>query len=228
MCMGRTHVIAGGAAGLATGTAFHLTGVPLAEWTAITAAAATLPDIDQVGSCASRSLGFASTLVAHAARRLSGGHRHFTHTLPGAAVFAGLAWLGGHYRHDPAGRWGLALLLAIAFTGAARALAIPGHLDDLTALAAAVAMAVTGWGLALAPAAIGAGALAHIAADACTDEGVPLAWPLWRGHVRFLPEPLAFTTGSRPEAVFAGAMIAALAGLAWLALHAATVPALPR
>jgi hypothetical protein len=32
-----------------------------------------------------------------------------------------------------------------------------------------------------------------------TKEGIPIAWPLSRVHVRLLPEPLAFTTGTRPD-----------------------------
>ena len=47
-----------------------------------------------------------------------------------------------------------------------------------------------------------------------TNEGIPIAWPLSRFHVRLLPEPLAFTTGTRPERwVVAPAMLAALVWL---------------
>jgi membrane-bound metal-dependent hydrolase YbcI (DUF457 family) len=220
--MGRTHVLGAAAAGLAAGTfVLHLHGVPLAEFTGITAAMGTISDIDQHGSCASRSLGFLSGAVARVMHRVTGGHRHFTHTLPGAVAFGAAAWAGGHWRHDAAGVAALALLLALAFAGAARALAIPGHLDDLAAVAAAVAMAVTGYGLALVPLAAGLGVVAHMAADGLTKEGIPLAWPLTSRHFRWWPPPLAFTTGTRPEhAVAAGFVLV----LAVLAAHAAGVP----
>jgi hypothetical protein len=47
-----------------------------------------------------------------------------------------------------------------------------------------------------------------------TDEGIPIAWPWSRRHIRLLPEPLAFTTGTLPERwVIAPAMMAALGSL---------------
>jgi hypothetical protein len=48
---------------------------------------------------------------------VTGGHRHLACTIPGAAAFAGLAWLGGHCRHHLPGQIGPALLLALVFAG---------------------------------------------------------------------------------------------------------------
>jgi len=57
-----------------------------------------------------------------------------------------------------------------------------------------------------------AGLLSHLAADACTDHGVPLLWPI---RVRVgLPWPLAFRTGSWPERVVT---VAVVGWVAWWA-----------
>jgi hypothetical protein len=47
-----------------------------------------------------------------------------------------------------------------------------------------------------------------------TNEGIPIAWPLSRQHVRLLPEPLAFTTGTRPERWVVAPLL--LVALVWL------------
>jgi inner membrane protein len=60
----------------------------------------------------------------------------------------------------------------------------------------------------LLTAAVVVGALSHLAADAMTDRGIPLFWPLWSGHIG-LPWPLAFRTGTWPEHVTVTAVIAA-------------------
>ena len=53
--------------------------------------------------------------------------------------------------------------------------------------------------MTLIPWLIAVGTATHLAGDMLTNEGIPIAWPLSRRHVRLLPEPLAFTTGTRPE-----------------------------
>jgi membrane-bound metal-dependent hydrolase YbcI (DUF457 family) len=222
MCLGHTHALSGAAAGAAAG--FYLLHLPLPgtmEMAACCAAFATLPDIDKRGSCVSRSLGFLSAGLAWVVNRVSGGHRHATHSIAGAAVFAGLAWLGAHYRHDPAGRWGLALLLALAFAAGLRALRLGGHGADLLAIGAAVAATVTGAGLALVPAACLLGCLVHIAGDMLTDEGCPLLWPLTGRHLFLLPSPLRFETGHAAERFAVTPVLVAALGL--LALHAAAI-----
>jgi inner membrane protein len=89
-----------------------------------------------------------------------------------------------------------------------------------SALAAAVAgvvaellgerFGVTGLGALVA-----FGWASHILADALTDRGVPLLWPLWRKRLR-LPFGLGIATGSGAEAaiVVAGILLCA----AWIAL----------
>jgi inner membrane protein len=60
----------------------------------------------------------------------------------------------------------------------------------------------------LLTAAVLVGALSHLAADGVTDHGVPLLWPLWRGHFK-LPWPLAFRTGSWREHLATTAIVVA-------------------
>jgi membrane-bound metal-dependent hydrolase YbcI (DUF457 family) len=180
---------------------------------------ATIPDLDTAHSCASRSLGFLSATFALAVAKVSGGHRHGSHSLVGVAVFTALAWLACHYRHDPAGRWALALFLALALAAGLRALRIGGHFADLAAIAGAGFIAWTGWELALVPLACALGCLTHLAGDSLTVQGVPLAWPVTMRHFG-LPRPLSFTTGTWRETwVITPALFGALGLLAFTAIH---------
>jgi inner membrane protein len=62
---------------------------------------------------------------------------------------------------------------------------------------------------------VGYGWAAHVLADALTDRGVPLLWPLWRRRVR-LPWGLGPATGGTGEAVVVVAGLLACGG--WIAL----------
>jgi membrane-bound metal-dependent hydrolase YbcI (DUF457 family) len=71
-----------------------------------------------------------------------------------------------------------------------------------------------GYDLALIPWMIAVGTATHLAGDMLTNEGIPIAWPLSRRHVRLLPEPFAFTTGTRPERWVVAPLL--LMALVWL------------
>jgi inner membrane protein len=65
---------------------------------------------------------------------------------------------------------------------------------------------------------VGFGWASHVLADALTDRGVPLLWPLWRRRVR-LPFGLGIATGGGAEAVIVVAALLLCAGwIAWGAL----------
>ena len=74
---------------------------------------------------------------------------------------------------------------------------------------------------------VGLGALvaygwaAHVLADALTDRGVPLLWPLWRRRVR-LPYGIGPATGGWGEMLVVVTMLA-LCG--WWALRGGVMPA---
>jgi membrane-bound metal-dependent hydrolase YbcI (DUF457 family) len=217
--MGRDHALSGAVAGLAVAEfGLHLSLVPALTLAGFAAAFAALPDLDTEHSCAARSLGFMSGGFAFLAGKVSGGHRHGTHSILGVAVFTALAWAACLFRHAEHGRirFVLAAFLALAFAAGLRALRAGGHFADLLAIAGAVFAAWHGWGLALVPLACGLGCAAHLAGDALTVEGIPLFWPFTLRHYRLLPSPLAFVTGTwRENCVVAPALVLALGWLAW-------------
>ena len=104
-----------------------------------TAGMALLPDLDKCGSSPARCLGFLSEAVAWIIGRLTGGHRHLTHSILGIASFAALAWYACQYRHDWVGKAGLALLNDDAYrVGGLEALRVArGHAADLIGVAIA-------------------------------------------------------------------------------------------
>ena len=218
--LGREHALSGLAAGLAVaGLGLHLHTGPLLALAAGTGAFATVPDMDTLHSCAARSLGFLSEAFALLIEKLSGGHRHATHSLLGVAVFTLDAQIACYYRHDPGGRIGLGLVLAIALAAGLSALHVHRNLADLLALPAAAAIAVTGWNLELVPLACGLGCLTHITGDMLTTEGCPLAWPVTLKHYRLLPGPLDFTTGTWRETwVVFPSLLGAIGLLGYLAV----------
>ena len=224
---GHSHALSGAAAGAAAGEfAMHLPVTGTLTLALLTAGFATVLDTDQHCSTAARSLGFLSQLFARFVEKVSGGHRHATHSAFGVAVFTALAWAACHYRATVPGKAGLAFTAALAVASALRALRLGGHHSDLLGIAAAGLVVWQGWGLALIPVACALGCTIHLIGDACTDEGIPIAWPLFRGHIRLLPEPFAFTTDSRPERWFVGPAL--LLALAWLAWHAVAFQAVAR
>jgi membrane-bound metal-dependent hydrolase YbcI (DUF457 family) len=224
MCEGRTHALSGVVTGTAIGVfALHTTLTGTADLALLTAGFATVPDLDQCGSTVARSFGFVTEVFAHVVRWASGGHRHATHTLIGAVVFTGLAWLAGEYRHDWPGRIGLGVILAVGVASGLEALH-RGHRHgtrhaDLLAVAGAIEVCATGWDLILVSYAAAAGILTHIAGDGLTKHGIPFFWPLTDKKFHLLPERLRFTTGTWQERrVLVPLLAVALAGLSYRAV----------
>ena len=213
--MGRTHALSGLVVGVAAGQfAWHLNPAHVAVAAAVTAGAAVLPDIDHPDATCARDFGFVTRAFAWLIEHVSGGHRHGTHSLVGIAAFTGAAYAAEHYRQSLGGKIGLGLLLVLVLASALRALKLGGHFADLIAIGGAAAMLYYGYDVTLVPWAIAAGTAVHLAGDMLTNEGIPIAWPLSRYHVRLLPEPLAFTTGTRPERWVVAPML--VVALAWL------------
>lgn len=215
--LGRTHALSGAVAGAAVALlVIRADMAHVAVAAGLTAGAAVLPDIDHPDATVARSFGLITRVFAWLVEKVSGGHRHGTHSLAGIAAFTAAAWAADHYRHLLAGKVVLGLLLVLITASGLRALKIGGHFADLLAIAGVAAMMWFRYDLAAVPWAIGAGTASHIVGDMLTDEGCPLAWPLSKARVRLLPEPLAFTTGTRPERwLVAPALVVALV---WLLL----------
>ena len=225
--LGHSHALSGAAAGVATGILLRLPIPQISALAGFTAGMALLPDLDKCGSSPARCLGFLSEAIARIAGRLSGGHRHATHSVLGVTVFTGLAWACGHFRHDWPGKAGLALLTTLGVAAALEALHIArGHAADLIAIAAACGEVWFGYGLWLLPLAVLIGCCVHIAGDMLTDSGCMLGFPVSKQRFHLLPEPLAFTTGTRPELLIVDPILAgSLLVLAALAADPAFVTA---
>lgn len=228
--MGRTHAASGavlylavvpllGAAGTGPGPVSVLAGAIAA------AGAAMLPDLDHPQASISRSLGPITYLLAKSVERISGGHRHATHSLLGVllgtAVAAGFSWAGG-----------LPLGLYLAFLDALGLAAFHIQLirqpvpHTIGCLLLGVALTTTAlWRpptmIAIATA-VALGIAAHIAGDCLTREGCPLLWPLTEHRFRLL----SIRTDSAIERLLIGpALMLVALWLAWrlVDLHALAV-----
>jgi membrane-bound metal-dependent hydrolase YbcI (DUF457 family) len=220
MCLGHTHALSGAATGAAVGLfILHTRTSGTADLALLSAGFAVVPDIDKCGATVSRSFGFLTESFAWLVGRISGGHRHGTHSLIGIGVFTGLTFLACKYRADWPGRVGLMLLLAIGFAAGLRALRIGGHFADALALAAAAYICWKGWNLTLIPIAAAAGTATHIVGDMLTIEGCPLLWPFTLAHFKILPRPFSFRTGTWREHIVLVPLL--FVALAWLAYRVA-------
>ena len=201
--LGHSHALSGAVTGAATGIFLHMSEPRTVALAGFTAGMALLPDLDKCGSSPARCLGFLSEAVATVIAKISGGHRHATHSILGIAVFTALAWVACHFRGDIAGKAGLALLMTLTVSGALESLRIArSHVADVIAIGVAAFEIWFGYGLALIPLAVLVGCATHIAGDMLTDSGCMLGYPASRFRWHLLPEPLAFTTGTRPELLF--------------------------
>lgn len=217
MCTGHTHALAGAVTGAAASLyVLHLPLTGTLMLTGLTAGAAVLPDLDHPQATLAHCFGFLTKLFAELVGKVSGGHRKGTHSVLGIAIFTYLAWLAVWARGDLIGRIGLGVLLSLVIAGGLYALRIGGHKADFLAVTAAVGMTISGVGLSLVATATCLGCCAHVfLGDMFTDTGVPLAYPLSKRRQRWWPEPLAFTTATRPEAAFAFVLVLALGFLAY-------------
>src|SRR5215472_7897304 len=198
--MSHSHALSGACAGVAAGIFLHLPSAQTGALGMLAAGAALLPDLDSCGSCSARSLGWLSVIPSLVIRKLSGGHRHATHSLLGIGVFTALAVVAGRFRHDLAGRIGLGFLVTLIVAGGLEALWVcRAHLADTVGAVAAAVVVFTGFDLTLIPVAVAAGCAAHIWGDMLTQSGCPLLLPVSRFRFKWWPRPLAFTTGTAPE-----------------------------
>jgi membrane-bound metal-dependent hydrolase YbcI (DUF457 family) len=230
LMLGHSHALTGAAAGLAAALLLRYPPADAAGLTLLTAGAALIPDLDKCGTGPARCLGFASEAVARVIDKVSGGHRHATHSILGIALAAlyaqGAAWLAslgsvaGYI-----GRGMLAVLLLIVISAGMQALRLlDAHKADAAGMAGAVLAAGFGLGLALIPLAVLIGTATHIAGDMLTDSGCMLGYPASKHHFHLLPGPLAFTTGTAPEKFVDAVTAAALGYLILVAFGAHGLP----
>lgn len=223
--LGRDHALTGAVVFAALAPALHM---PLAELPAgvvLGAGAGVLPDMDHPDSTIADSFGFITEAFSRFTNKVSGGHRHGTHSFIGVLVFAAIAWLCGviqlhvgaarHLGHGAlAGSlsWGMipaVIVLTLLYSAALRALKIGGHFADLIGLIGAAITCYLGtdvasvtvwkWKIPFMAASVAIGCLAHIAGDELTHGGCPVLWPLSQHEFHLLPKPMQITTAKMTE-----------------------------
>ncbi|MGH3265680.1 MAG: metal-dependent hydrolase [Trebonia sp.] len=219
--LGRDHALSGAVVFAAFAPTLHVTASHLVAGVVLTAGAGVLPDIDHPDSTISRSFGFLTEWFAWVVDRVSGGHRHGTHSLVGIAVFTAGAYGAGTFQlSGPRASapdhlvlsWHIVpavLILALLYSAALRALKIGGHHGDLIGVGGAVITCITGadlflvsagpWHVPFLAAATALGCAAHIAGDELTHGGCPLLWPVSMHEFHLLPRPLQITTAKLCE-----------------------------
>jgi len=195
--LGRTHATGGSLAWSATVSLAPVAGVH-PHWPAVmagsvaTAGAALLADSDHPDATVAHSLGRVTRALAAFVNRVSGGHRHATHSL----LFAVEATLASWLLVLVAGAWAAVPTLFVLAVFALRAWHVK---PSLTPVAAVLYTGVSGLLLrgdyGWLPVSVGVGVLAHLAGDCLTKEGCPLLWP----HRRHFMLPLIQRTGNRLE-----------------------------
>lgn len=195
--MGSTHSRSGTTAFAALTAGAPLVGIhphwpAMAAGTLACAGAALLPDIDHPEASIAWTFGPASKAVAKFVHRISGGHRHATHSLGFVALMYAATWLG----ITIGGGWFALPLLLVLFAFGIRAMHLTPGLSVFTALALTVFFWLPlhgdyGW----MPVAVGVGTLTHLLGDCLTKEGCPLLWP-YRRHYMI---PVIRRTGNRVE-----------------------------
>lgn len=184
--MGRTHAVAGTAAGLGASLYLaHLTLWPTVIGTAVCTGSALLPDMDHPSATSARTYGPITEIMARFMHLIAGGHRRGTHSLFGVAIMGCAMLAAERFRHTVPAQVALCLVMILALASANYLLKIPGILDDLLPIPAVIGIVCfTDIPLDVIPYAVILGCLAHLLADAFTRQGIPLFWPLSDRHYK--------------------------------------------
>jgi membrane-bound metal-dependent hydrolase YbcI (DUF457 family) len=211
--MGHTHALTGAATWLATiplvtdhallgDYAVTLSPAQVAAGTLVCAGAAMLPDIDHHDGTIANTYGVVTQLLCKVVGKISGGHRHATHSLA-FAIGAGFAthWMASHAFNPPHGNqpspgvvaaWWVMLFLVVGLglRGIGIGFKDNDHFTGLLNAVLAVAlvylmrhldMRFVGYAVAL-------GCVAHVVGDCLTPQGCPVFWPApWRIGVPLVP-----------------------------------------
>ncbi|MFI9503876.1 metal-dependent hydrolase [Nocardia sp. NPDC052566] len=198
----------------------HLGTVDLLLGTFLTAGAALLPDADHPNGTIAHFLGPVSYFLCKIISKVSGGHRHATHSLAFVAAVGYGTWAGEHWLGRPFTLGLVFFLLALAV----KALHLGPSGDGFHAYATVIVLAAAGtfamdhWisdKPAWLPFSVGLGALVHLAGDCLTDRGCRLFWPFdWRTAI-----PIIERTGNKLETwVIAPLFVAGTLALLWFAI----------
>jgi membrane-bound metal-dependent hydrolase YbcI (DUF457 family) len=211
--MGHTHALTGAAAWLAIVPlvtdpallgehAVLLTPAQMAAGALVCAGAALLPDIDHHDGGIANTYGFVTQLLCRLVSKISGGHRHATHSLA-FAIGAGFATheVAKHAFNPPLGgrpltwvvvSWWVMLFLVVGLglRGVGVGFKASDHLTGLlnAVLAAGLVYLMRHLDMRFVGYAVTLGCLAHVAGDCLTPRGCPVFWPFqWRIGVPLVP-----------------------------------------
>ncbi|MBL1073739.1 metal-dependent hydrolase [Nocardia sp. 2] len=228
--LGHSHATSGALAWSAAAAALPLTlmtypamqsgniaAVDLVMGTFLTAGAALLPDADHPKGTISHVLGPVSHYACKLINKISGGHRHGTHSFLFVALVTYGTWAGEHW----IGRNFTLALCFFLLALAVKALHLAPGGDDIKSWGTVIILATCGtfaidhWisdKPAWLPFCVGLGSLAHILGDCLTDRGCRLLWPL-KIRTRF---PIIDRTGNKVETLIVVPLFAlATLGLLW-------------
>jgi len=223
--LGRDHALTGAVLFTALAPALHMPLADLPAGVVLGAGAGVLPDMDHPDSTIADSFGLVTEAFSRFTNKVSGGHRHGTHSIIGVAVFAAVAWGCGvlqqhvgavrHFGHGAlAGSvsWGMipaVIVLTLLYASALRALKIGGHFADLIGFIAAAVTCYLGtdvasvtvwkWKIPFIAAAVAIGCIGHIAGDELTHGGCPVLWPVSQHEFHLLPKSMQITTAKMTE-----------------------------
>ena len=201
----------------------HLTAGDILVGTFVTAGAALLPDLDHPEGTIAHFLGPVSHQLCRLVSKISGGHRHATHSFFFVALVTFGTWEGVKHLGRPFTLSLIFILLSLAVR--ALHLCPPGKgihsWGVITLVAGAGTVAAYRW----TPAApdwlaisVGLGTLVHLGGDCLTKEGCPLFWPI----PPRMGIPLISHTGNKLETAVLTPVMAVGAAVA---VYIATVPA---
>ncbi|WP_407918379.1 metal-dependent hydrolase [Kitasatospora sp. NE20-6] len=232
--MGHSHALGGALVFAGSGPLLlpSLIGRPLSPGevllgTLLSAGAALLPDADHPDGTVAHLLGPVTRLLCRAVGKISGGHRHATHSLLFAAAATAGAVLGVARLGRP---FVLGLVLLLLFL-ALRALHLPAPGPGPAAWTTAAGLAALGTAATdrwipgtggWLPYAVGLGVLAHLLGDFLTRQGIPLFWP----HRRRYEVVLIRRSGNGVETrLLVPLMTVATFVLLWFGAFPASLPA---
>jgi membrane-bound metal-dependent hydrolase YbcI (DUF457 family) len=194
--MGHTHSLSAGVAWLAVAAPLshyghHLTPATVAVGTVVAAGAGLLPDLDHHSGTIANAFGPISRILCRIVATVSGGHRHATHSLLGAAVFVALAVAATH------NVWALTAAVWLCMGLGVRALwrrpknrpngrldwrDVAGLVHAVIAFGVAYRFTHSSIDTSVVPWAVAVGYLAHLIGDSMTESGVNWAWPSRRRY----------------------------------------------
>ncbi len=224
--MGHSHAVSG--AMLYAGSApflpplllhTHLKPADILLGTVLCAGAALLPDLDHHDGTIANFLGPFSKALCRFVAKISGGHRHATHSLLFVALMGGGTWAGVSYLGRPFTLGMTFFLLAMAVKALRIHLPGEGHTTWLSVLVlSGVGTAVMDLWMPSAPGwlpyAVALGTFAHLLGDSLTKRGAPWLWP----HKQRYEIVLIKSSGNGVETkVLVPIMTVATFGLLWFA-----------